>query len=63
VLALWLTRLGVRARVIDKTAEPGTTIFRDSTRASRKSTYALSPSFPHFEIIGFVEKERIDTRY
>jgi len=25
VLALWLTRLGIRARVIDKTAEPGTT--------------------------------------
>src|SRR6266849_8242519 len=25
VLALWLTRLGVRARIIDKTAEPGTT--------------------------------------
>jgi 2-polyprenyl-6-methoxyphenol hydroxylase-like FAD-dependent oxidoreductase len=25
VLALWLTRLGIRVRVIDKTAEPGTT--------------------------------------
>jgi 2-polyprenyl-6-methoxyphenol hydroxylase-like FAD-dependent oxidoreductase len=25
VLALWLTRMGVRARIIDKTAEPGTT--------------------------------------
>ncbi|HSR76378.1 MAG TPA: FAD-dependent monooxygenase, partial [Xanthobacteraceae bacterium] len=25
VLALWLTRLGIRARIIDKTAEPGTT--------------------------------------
>ena len=25
VLALWLTRLGVRLRIIDKTAEPGTT--------------------------------------
>ena len=25
VLALWLTRLGVRVRVVDKTAEPGTT--------------------------------------
>ena len=25
VLALWLTRLGVRIRIIDKTAEPGTT--------------------------------------
>src|SRR5258708_2889042 len=25
VLALWLARLGVRARIIDKTAEPGTT--------------------------------------
>src|ERR1700737_2519429 len=25
VLALWLTRLGVRGRIIDKTAEPGTT--------------------------------------
>src|SRR5262245_31995838 len=25
VLALWLTRLGVRVRIIDKTADPGTT--------------------------------------
>ena len=25
VLALWLTRLGIRVRIIDKTAEPGTT--------------------------------------
>ena len=25
VLALWLTRLGVRVRIIDKTTEPGTT--------------------------------------
>jgi len=25
VLALWLTKLGVKARIIDKTAEPGTT--------------------------------------
>src|SRR5213082_1837788 len=25
VLAYWLTRLGVRTRIIDKTAEPGTT--------------------------------------
>src|SRR2546421_7116539 len=25
VLALWLTKLGIRVRIIDKTAEPGTT--------------------------------------
>src|SRR5439155_2418087 len=25
VLALWLTRLGVRVRIVDRTAEPGTT--------------------------------------
>src|SRR5947207_2569121 len=25
VLALWLTRMGVRVRIVDKTAEPGTT--------------------------------------
>jgi len=25
VLGLWLTRLGVRVRIIDKTSEPGTT--------------------------------------
>src|SRR5256885_8356809 len=25
VLAIWLTKLGVRVRIIDKTAEPGTT--------------------------------------
>jgi 2-polyprenyl-6-methoxyphenol hydroxylase-like FAD-dependent oxidoreductase len=25
VLALWLTRLGVKGRIVDKTAEPSTT--------------------------------------
>src|SRR3954465_6302652 len=25
VLALWLTRLGIRVRIVDRTAEPGTT--------------------------------------
>src|SRR5205809_5869267 len=25
VLALWLTRLGIRVRIVDKTSEPGTT--------------------------------------
>jgi 2-polyprenyl-6-methoxyphenol hydroxylase-like FAD-dependent oxidoreductase len=25
VVALWLTRLGIRVRIVDKTAEPGTT--------------------------------------
>src|ERR1700745_1451855 len=25
VLALWLTRLGVKVRIVDRTAEPGTT--------------------------------------
>src|SRR5882762_10561054 len=25
VLAIWLTKLGVRVRIVDKTAEPGTT--------------------------------------
>ena len=25
MLALWLTRLGIRVRIIDKTSEPGTT--------------------------------------
>jgi len=25
ILALWLTKLGVKVRIIDKTAEPGTT--------------------------------------
>jgi 2-polyprenyl-6-methoxyphenol hydroxylase-like FAD-dependent oxidoreductase len=25
VLALWLTRLGVRVKIVDKTSEPGTT--------------------------------------
>ena len=25
VLALWLTRLGIRVRIVDKTAQPGTT--------------------------------------
>jgi 2-polyprenyl-6-methoxyphenol hydroxylase-like FAD-dependent oxidoreductase len=25
VLALWLTKFGIRVRIVDKTAEPGTT--------------------------------------
>jgi 2-polyprenyl-6-methoxyphenol hydroxylase-like FAD-dependent oxidoreductase len=25
ILALWLTKLGVKVRIVDKTAEPGTT--------------------------------------
>jgi 2-polyprenyl-6-methoxyphenol hydroxylase-like FAD-dependent oxidoreductase len=28
VLALWLTKLGVKVRIVDKTAEPGTTSSR-----------------------------------
>jgi hypothetical protein len=35
-------------------------ILPDSTKASRRSTYALSPPFPGFEIIRLVEKKRID---
>ena len=37
VLALWLTRLGVRVRIIDKAEQPGTTsrAIVVSTKASR----------------------------
>jgi 2-polyprenyl-6-methoxyphenol hydroxylase-like FAD-dependent oxidoreductase len=44
VLALWLTRLGVRVRIVDKTAEPGTT----STRGCRAGTdaRAIQPDRP-----------------
>jgi 2-polyprenyl-6-methoxyphenol hydroxylase-like FAD-dependent oxidoreductase len=40
VLALWLTKLGVRARVIDKTAEPGTTSRALAVQARTLEFYA-----------------------
>ena len=51
VLALWLTRLGVRVRIIDKTAEPGTTsravavpspLAAATSRATARSTSSSS---------------------
>src|SRR3989442_15970772 len=41
VLALWLTRLGVRVRIVDKAAEPGTT-----SRALAAQARTLEPYRP-----------------
>src|SRR5215468_5911749 len=41
VLALWLTKLGVKLRIIDKTAEPGTT-----SRALAAHARTLPPGRP-----------------
>jgi 2-polyprenyl-6-methoxyphenol hydroxylase-like FAD-dependent oxidoreductase len=40
VLTLWLTRLGVRVRIIDKTAEPGTTSRAVAVQARTLELYA-----------------------
>lgn len=40
VLALWLTRLGVRVRIIDRTAEPGTTSRALAVQARTLELYA-----------------------
>jgi 2-polyprenyl-6-methoxyphenol hydroxylase-like FAD-dependent oxidoreductase len=40
VLALWLTRLGVRVRIIDKTSEPGTTSRALAVQARTLELYA-----------------------
>src|SRR6185503_12315716 len=40
VLALWLTRLGIRVRVIDRTAEPGTTSRALAVQARTLEFYA-----------------------
>src|SRR5580700_8345903 len=40
VLALWLTRLGVRVRIVDKTAEPGTTSRAVAVQARTLELYA-----------------------
>src|SRR5436190_20354852 len=40
VLALWLTRLGARVRIIDKTAEPGTTSRALGVQARTLELYA-----------------------
>jgi 2-polyprenyl-6-methoxyphenol hydroxylase-like FAD-dependent oxidoreductase len=40
VLALWLTRLGVRVRIVDKTAEPGTTSRALAVQARTLELYA-----------------------
>jgi len=40
VLAVWLTRLGVRVRIVDKTAEPGTTSRAVAVQARTLELYA-----------------------
>lgn len=40
VLALWLTRMGVRVRIVDKTAEPGTTSRALAVQARTLELYA-----------------------
>ena len=44
ILALWLTRLGVKVRIVDKTAEPGTTSRALGVQARTLET--LSPARP-----------------
>ena len=44
VLALWLTRLGVSVRIIDKTAEPGTTSRALAVQARTLEFYARCSS-------------------
>jgi 2-polyprenyl-6-methoxyphenol hydroxylase-like FAD-dependent oxidoreductase len=39
VLALWLTKLGVKVRVVDKTAEPGTTSLALAVQARSLELY------------------------
>ena len=51
VLALWLTRLGTKVRIIDKTAEPGTT----SRALAVQARTALSCQRKHGQEIGLVE--------
>jgi 2-polyprenyl-6-methoxyphenol hydroxylase-like FAD-dependent oxidoreductase len=45
VLALWLTKLGVKVRIVDKTAEPGTTPARSPFMRERSNFIAslISP--------------------
>ena len=47
VLALWLTKLGVKVRIVDKTAEPGTTSepwpFKRGRSNSTVSSILLTP--------------------
>src|SRR5277367_4638384 len=39
VLALWLTKLGVKVRIVDKTAEPGTTSRASAVQARTLELY------------------------
>ena len=45
VLALWLTRLGVRVRIVDKTAEPGTTSRAACGAMKRAPPQGARPAF------------------
>jgi 2-polyprenyl-6-methoxyphenol hydroxylase-like FAD-dependent oxidoreductase len=40
VLTLWLTRLGARVRIVDKTTEPGTTSRNQSERREQIRDYS-----------------------
>ena len=42
VLALWLTRLGVRVRIVDQTAEPGTSSRAVGVQARTLELYSRS---------------------
>jgi len=41
VLALWLTKLGVKVRIVDKTAEPGTTSRALAVQARSGSSFSF----------------------
>src|ERR1700686_2384210 len=68
VLALWLTELGVRVRIVDKTAEPGTTSRAVAVQARTLELYnqvvladmgaGLSP-YPYALIFPQDEHERL----
>jgi flavin-dependent dehydrogenase len=48
VMALWLTKLGMKVRIIDKTAEPGTTsrALAVQARTLEHAVAASSPRWP-----------------
>ena len=50
VLALWLTRLGVKVRIIDKTAEPGTT----SRALAVQARFALHPQIDRRHLVAML---------
>lgn len=59
VLALWLTRLGVRVRIIDKTAEPGTTSRALAVQA-RTLEFYRQIGIAHATVAGGVQVQNVN---